>query len=95
MPDLVWFTTSGLMGSMKEGIGVGPRGLVIRSGKQPAQRIPTDQIWTLTRSGGKKILLTCTGGQSQTLDLPGDMAPMLQNYFRTLQLAEYLQGHGE
>ena len=91
VPDLVWFNASGLLGSMKEGVGIGPAGLLCRTGKQPAQTIPVDQIWNLEKTGNKKILLTTTGGQSQTLELPGDLAPILLNYFRTLQLADYLQ----
>ena len=90
-PELVWFNTSGLLGSMKEGVAVGPRGLIIRAGKQPAQIIPASQIWKIEKTGNKKILLTTTGGLTQTVELPGDMAPMLLNYFRTLQLAEYFE----
>ena len=91
VPDLIWFNASGLLGSMKEGTGIGPAGLIYRTGKQPAQMIPTEQIWKLEKAGNKKVQLLTTGGQTHTLELPGDLAPVLLNYFRTLQLAACLQ----
>ena len=89
-PELVWYCSNGLLGSLKEGVAVGPKGLWARIGKQPALAVPVERIWNLEKTGAKRVLLTETDGSTRELELPGDMAPLLLDYVRCIQLAAYL-----
>lgn len=89
-PELVWYCANGLLGSLKEGVAVGPKGLYARQSRQPALTVPVERIWNLEKTGAKRAVLTETDGATHELELPGDMAPLLLDYFRCIQLAEYL-----
>ena len=92
-PELVWYCGNGLLGSLKEGAAVGPRGLYAKIGKQPALTVPMERIWNLEKTGSKRALLTETDGSTHALELPGDMAPLLLDYIRCIQLVDFLNGN--
>ena len=91
---LVWFDTSGVLGSIKEGIAAGPNGLYILENKQGLRTVPMDEICELTKAG-KRACLTTTRGQTLTLDLAPAMIAPLADYIKGIQLIGKLRSLGE
>lgn len=85
---IAWFDTSGILGSIKEAIAVGPAGIYLFNGKQSARVIGMDEIYSLARSG-KRAVLTTLQNQTENLDLPLDMVAPLSDYIRGIQLCRF------
>ena len=88
---LVWYYAPSLLGSMKEGVAVGPGGIYAKQSKQPVVIIPMDEICSLERTGGKQAEVLTVSGQVRTLELPGAVIPALQDYIRGIQLCAQLR----
>ena len=91
---LVWFDTSGVLGSIKEGIAAGPNGLYILENKQPVRTVLMEDIFSLTKSG-KRACLTTIRGQTYTLELAPAMIAPLAEYIKGIQLIGKLRSLGE
>lgn len=89
--QLIWYWSAALLGSVKEGVALGPKAIYARSGKQPTQIIPIEEIHELVRTGNRQITVTTVSDQSFRLELPGVMAPLLADYVRTIQLGTLLR----
>lgn len=87
---LVWFDTSGLLGSIREGVAVGPRAIYWKDGKQSVQVIPLEEIFAMERSG-KQLAITTLHGQSFRPELSAVMFPLVEDYVRAIQLGIYLR----
>ena len=85
---LAWFDTSGILGSIKEAIAIGPAGIYVFNGKQAVRTVPMDEIYSLARSG-KRAVLTTLQNQTENLDLPLDMVAPLSDYIRGIQLCRF------
>ena len=92
---IVWFCSSTLLGSVKEGVALGPKAIYQKQSKQPTRVLPLGEIWQIARSGNKQVTVTTIHNQSCKLDISGDMAPLLADYVRTIQLGAYLRSTGE
>ena len=66
-----------------------------KQNKQPTRILHLGEIWQITRSGSKQVTVTTIHNQSCKLDISGDMAPLLADYVRTIQLGAYLRSTGE
>ena len=88
---IAWFDTSGILGSIKEAIAIGPAGIYVFNGKQPVRTIGMDEIYSLARSG-KRAVLTTLQNQTENLDLPLDMVAALSDYIRGIQLCRFESG---
>lgn len=86
---LVWFDTSGLLGSVKDAVAVGPAGFWLLENKQNVKAVPMQEIFGLSRSG-KRPVLTTLQNQTFNLELPQDMIPLLDEYVKAVQLAKQL-----
>ena len=92
---VVWFCSASLLGSVKEGVAFGPKAIYYKQNKQPTRILHLGEIWQITRSGSKQVTVTTIHNQSCKLDISGDMAPLLADYVRTIQLGAYLRSTGE
>lgn len=86
---LVWFDTSGLLGSIKDAVAVGPAGFYLLENKQTVKTVPMADIYNVGRSG-KRPALTTIQNQTFNLELPQDMIPLLDEYVKAVQLAKQL-----
>ena len=87
---LVWFTSSGLLGSIREGVAVGPKAIYWKDSKQSLQVFPLEEVYALERTG-KQVTLTNLRGQSFHPEMPAVMVPLVEDYVRTIQLGNYLR----
>ena len=87
---LVWFDTSGLLGSIREGVALGPRAIYWKDSKQPVQIIPLEEIYAMDRNG-KQLTVTTLHGQSFRPEMPAVMIPLVEDYVRAIQLGLYLR----
>jgi hypothetical protein len=87
---LVWFTSSGLLGSIREGVAVGPKAIYWKDSKQSLQVFPLEEIYALERTG-KQVTLTNLRGQSFHPEMPAVMVPVVEDYVKTIQLGNYLR----
>ena len=85
---IAWYDTSGILGAMKDGIAVGPAGVYLLNGKQDYRLIPTAEIYSLSRVG-RRVVLTTLQNQTENLDLPLDLVPVLGEYLKGIQLARF------
>ena len=83
---LVWFDTSGLLGSIKDAVAVGPAGFYLLENKQTVKTVPMEDIYNVGRSG-KRAVVTTLQNQTYNPDLPQDMIPLLDEYVKAVQLA--------
>ena len=86
---IAWFDTSGILGSVKEAVAVGPAGVYLLASKQPLQTVPMGDIFSLAKAG-KRVVLTTLSNQTLNLDVPPEMAPLLNDYIRGIQLSRTL-----
>ena len=87
---LVWYDTSGILGSIKSAVAVGPAGVYLMDGKQDVRIVPMDEICTLERSG-RRTVLTTVRNQVETPAIPADYLPALDEYVKGVQLARHLR----
>lgn len=85
---IAWYDTSGLFGTMKDGIAVGPAGVWVLNSKQSHRLIPLDEIYSLKRVG-KRAVLTTMQNETENLDCPLDMVPALADYLKGIQLCRF------
>jgi hypothetical protein len=86
---LVWYDTSGILGSIKSAVAVGPAGFYLMNGKQDVRVIPIEDVYRLERSG-RRTVLTTVQNQTETADIPAALLPALEEYVKGVQLARYL-----
>ena len=86
---LVWFDTSGLLGSIKDAVAVGPAGFYLLENKQTVKTVPMEDIYNVGRSG-KRAVVTTLQNQTYNPDLPQDMIPLLDEYVKAVQLARQM-----
>ena len=86
---LVWYDTSGILGSIKSAVAVGPAGVYLMNGKQDVRVIPIEDVYRLERSG-RRTVLTTVQNQTETADIPAALLPALEEYVKGVQLARYL-----
>ena len=91
---LIWFDTSGLLGSVREGVAVGPKAIYWKDSKQPMQSVPLAEIYGM-ESSGRQMSITDLQGQSYRLELPAAMFPLVEDYVRAIQLGNYLRSREE
>ena len=86
---LVWFDTSGLLGSIKDAVAVGPAGFYLLENKQTVKTVPMEDIYNVGRSG-KRAVVTTLQNQTYNPDLPQDMILLLDEYVKAVQLARQM-----
>ena len=86
---LIWFDTSGLLGSIRDGVAVGPRAIYWKDSKLPVQVIPVAEIYAMERNG-KQLTVTMLSGQKLYPEMPAVMVPLVEDYVRAIQLGLYL-----
>ena len=87
---LVWYDATVLLGSLRDGVALGPRAIYWKDSKLPVQSIPIEDIYSMDRSG-KRMIVTTLRGQSFQPELPAVMIPLVEDYVRTIQLGSYLR----
>ena len=87
---LIWFCASSLLGTVREGLALGPAALYQKEGKQPVRIIPLEEIAGFS-ANGRQISVTTVRGQSCRLELPAGMLSPVEDYVKAVQLAAYLR----
>ena len=87
---LVWYDTSGLLGSIRDGVAIGPRAIYWKDSKLPVQIIPLEEIYAIDRNG-KQLTVTTLRGQRFYPEMPSVMVPLVEDYVRAIQLGSYLR----
>ena len=87
---LIWFDTSGLLGSIRDGVAVGPRAIYWKDSKLPVQVIPLEEIYAIDRNG-KQLTVAKLNGQRFYPEMPAVMVPLVEDYVRAIQLGLYLR----
>ena len=87
---LIWYCSSTLLGTVREGVALGPKAIYQKQSRQPTQIIPLGEIMELSRSG-KQISVSTVRGQSFPLELPPVMLSPVQDYIKAIQLCAFLR----
>ena len=87
---IVWYDTSGLLGSIRDGVAVGPRAIYWKDSKQAVQIIPVEEIYAMERNG-KQLTVTTLNGQKLCPEMPAAMIAPVEDYVRAVQLGLYLR----
>jgi hypothetical protein len=87
---LVWYCSASILGSVREGVALGPKAIYVKENRLPTKTIPLLEIHTLQRGGSKRVDLSTVQNQSYGLEISGDLAPVLADYVRTIQLGALL-----
>lgn len=89
--ELVWYSVSSLLGSIREGAAIGPKAIYCRQSKQPTQIIPLETICQIQSTGSKQLTVTNLGNQRLVLNVSGELADCLRDYVAAIQLGAFLR----
>ena len=89
---VIWYESASRLGPVKEGAAIGPRAVYLKEGKLPLRTIPVGEIFEIRASGSRRVTVTSLRNETLTLETADDMAPLLADYVRTLQLGDWLRG---
>ena len=93
---IVWYSLNSLLGSVKDGVALGPKALYCRQSKQATRVIPLDTIYQIRRTGSRQVTVTTLRNNSVSLNISGDLAEPLQDYVSAIQLGAFLhEAEGE
>ncbi len=87
---LVWYCSASILGSVREGVALGPKAIYVKESRLPTKTIPLLEIYSIQRGGNKRVDLSTVQNQSYGLEISGDLAPVLADYVRTIQLGALL-----
>ena len=88
---LIWYESASILGTVKEGLALGPGGLYQKEGKQPTLAIPLEEIYAVKAAGSKRATVFNLQNQSWTLPISDSMVPLIGDYVRTIQLGDLLR----
>lgn len=91
---LIWYCSTTLLGSVREGVALGPRALYQKENKLPTVILPLEEITGLTRNG-KQVTVSTLRNQSYRMELPGSMVSPVEDYIKAIQLGAYLRSREE
>ena len=86
----MWYCSASILGSVREGVALGPKAIYVKESRLPTKTIPLLEIYSIQRGGNKRVDLSTVQNQSYGLEISGDLAPVLADYVRTIQLGALL-----
>ena len=92
---VIWYASASRLGPVKEGVAVGSGGIYSKEGKDPVRSVSTEEIADVRASGSRRMTVLTLDGQHLYFPVSDDMAPLIADYFRAIQLGQWLQSHGE
>ena len=88
--SLVWYESASWLGAPKEGVALGLGALYRKEGKEPVQIIPIERIDKVLPAGSKRLSVLGLQNESWSLPVSDDMAPLIADFVRTVQLGNFL-----
>ena len=92
---VIWYASASWLGTVKEGVALGTRGLYSREGKNPVQTVPTEEIAALRAAGSRRMSVTLLSGETLSLPISEAMTPLILDYIHALQLGSWLRNQEE
>ncbi len=87
---VIWYKSASRLGPVKEGVALGARGIYLKEGKLPLKTIPMEEIASVQAVGSKRTAVTTLQNETIQLEVSDDMAPLIADYARAVQLSAYL-----
>ena len=87
---VIWYKSASRLGPVKEGVALGARGIYLKEGKLPLKTIPMEEIASVQAAGSKRTAVTTLKNETVQLEVSDDMAPLIADYVRAVQLSGYL-----
>ena len=87
---MIWYASASWLGTVKEGVALGLGALYRKEGKEPVQIIPIERIDKVLPAGSKRLSVLGLQNESWSLPVSDDMAPLIANFVRTVQLGNFL-----
>lgn len=88
---VIWYASASWLGSVKEGVALGTRGLYSKEGKNPVQTVPTEEIASVRAAGSRRMSVTLLSGETLSLPISDEMTPLISDYLHALQLSGWLR----
>ena len=92
---LIWYASAARLGPVKEGVALGPRGIYSKEGKNPVLCIPLETILSIRPVGSRRAEVVTLGNERFTLPVSDDMAALIWDYVRSIQLGAWLAAREE
>ncbi|MBR4657132.1 MAG: hypothetical protein IKO68_11380 [Oscillospiraceae bacterium] len=92
---VIWYASASWLGTVKEGVALGTRGLYSKEGKNPVQTVPTEEIAALRAAGSRRMSVTLLSGETLSLPISEAMTPLILDYIHALQLGSWLRNQEE
>ena len=92
---LIWYASAARLGPVKEGVALGPRGIYGKEGKNPVLCIPLETILSIRPVGSRRAEVVTLGNERFTLPVSDDMAALIWDYVRSIQLGAWLAAREE
>ena len=70
---------------------MGSRGIYSKESKSPLQFLSAEEISAIRPAGSRRMTVSLLNGESVTLPVSDNMAPLIADYIRTLQLGSWLR----
>lgn len=88
---IVWYKAPLSIGSVREGIALGPEGIYTKASKTPTRFMPMEAIFSVEAQGDRGVLIRGTDNSETPLDVSPVMASLIDNYCKGIQLVNLLR----